>query len=28
LGADNEAVLTELGYDATQRRALQQDGVW
>ena len=28
LGADNEAVLTELGYDAAQRRALHQDGVW
>jgi crotonobetainyl-CoA:carnitine CoA-transferase CaiB-like acyl-CoA transferase len=28
LGADNDAVLTELGYDAAQRRALQQDGVW
>lgn len=28
LGADNEAVLTELGYDATQRRQLREEGVW
>jgi crotonobetainyl-CoA:carnitine CoA-transferase CaiB-like acyl-CoA transferase len=28
LGADSEAVLAELGYDAAQRRALRQDGVW
>jgi crotonobetainyl-CoA:carnitine CoA-transferase CaiB-like acyl-CoA transferase len=28
LGADNEAVLAELGYDASERRALHQDGVW
>ncbi len=28
LGADNEAVLAELGYDESQRRALHEDGVW
>jgi crotonobetainyl-CoA:carnitine CoA-transferase CaiB-like acyl-CoA transferase len=28
LGADNEAVLAELGYGAAQCRALRQDGVW
>jgi crotonobetainyl-CoA:carnitine CoA-transferase CaiB-like acyl-CoA transferase len=28
LGADNERVLEELGYDAEQRRALRRDGVW
>ena len=28
LGADNESVLAELGYDAAQRRALRDDGVW
>jgi crotonobetainyl-CoA:carnitine CoA-transferase CaiB-like acyl-CoA transferase len=28
LGADNESVLAELGYDAEQRRALRRDGVW
>lgn len=28
LGAHGEAVLTELGYDAAQRRALREDGVW
>ncbi|MGA9865295.1 MAG: CoA transferase [Acetobacteraceae bacterium] len=28
LGADNEAVLAELGYDASRRRALHEDGVW
>ena len=27
LGADNEAVLAELGYDATSRRALHRDGI-
>jgi CoA:oxalate CoA-transferase len=27
LGADNDSVLTELGYDASQRRALREDGV-
>jgi crotonobetainyl-CoA:carnitine CoA-transferase CaiB-like acyl-CoA transferase len=27
LGADNEAVLTELGYDVTERQALRRDGV-
>lgn len=28
LAADNESVLAELGYDAAQRRALRDDGVW
>jgi crotonobetainyl-CoA:carnitine CoA-transferase CaiB-like acyl-CoA transferase len=28
LGADNESVLEELRYDAAQRRALREDGVW
>ena len=28
LGADNETVLAELGYDASQRRALREGGVW
>ena len=28
LAADNESVLAELGYDASQRRALRDDGVW
>lgn len=28
LGADNDSVLAELGYDAAQRQALRQDGVW
>ena len=28
LAADNESVLAELGYDAQQRRALREDGVW
>ncbi len=28
LGADNESVLAELGYDAAQRRALREDAVW
>ena len=28
LGADNEAVLAELGYDESQRRALRQAGIW
>ncbi len=28
LGADNDSVLAELGYDAVQRRALREDGVW
>ncbi len=28
LAADNDRVLTELGYDAQQRRALREDGVW
>lgn len=28
LGADNDRVLAELGYDATQRRALREDGIW
>lgn len=28
LAADNESVLAELGYDAAQRRALREDGVW
>ena len=28
LGADNDSVLAELGYDHSQRRALRQDGVW
>jgi len=27
LGADNDAVLAELGYDSSQRHALRQDGV-
>jgi crotonobetainyl-CoA:carnitine CoA-transferase CaiB-like acyl-CoA transferase len=27
LGADNDAVLTELGYDVTERQALRRDGV-
>jgi crotonobetainyl-CoA:carnitine CoA-transferase CaiB-like acyl-CoA transferase len=28
LAADNESVLAALGYDAAQRRALREDGVW
>ena len=28
LAADNDAVLAELGYDLSERRALHQDGVW
>jgi crotonobetainyl-CoA:carnitine CoA-transferase CaiB-like acyl-CoA transferase len=28
LAADNDSVLAELGYDAPQRRALRDDGVW
>lgn len=28
LGADNESVLAELGYDAAERRALKDAGVW
>jgi len=28
LAADNESVLSELGYDASQRQALRDDGVW
>lgn len=28
LAADNDAVLAELGYDLSERRALRQDGVW
>jgi crotonobetainyl-CoA:carnitine CoA-transferase CaiB-like acyl-CoA transferase len=28
LGADNESVLAELGYDAAQRSALREDAVW
>jgi crotonobetainyl-CoA:carnitine CoA-transferase CaiB-like acyl-CoA transferase len=28
LGADNESVLAEIGYDAAARRALREDGVW
>ena len=28
LAADNDSVLAELGYDAQQRRALRDDGVW
>ncbi len=28
LAADNESVLAELGYDAAERQALRQDGVW
>jgi crotonobetainyl-CoA:carnitine CoA-transferase CaiB-like acyl-CoA transferase len=28
LAADNDRVLGELGYDAEQRRALREDGVW
>jgi crotonobetainyl-CoA:carnitine CoA-transferase CaiB-like acyl-CoA transferase len=28
LGADNDAVLAELGYDVSQRQALRQDGLW
>ncbi len=28
LAADNDDVLAELGYDASQRRSLREDGVW
>lgn len=28
LGADNESILVELGYDAAERQALRDDGVW
>ncbi|MGE0422002.1 MAG: CaiB/BaiF CoA transferase family protein [Reyranellaceae bacterium] len=28
LAADNDSVLAELGYDASQRRSLREDGVW
>jgi crotonobetainyl-CoA:carnitine CoA-transferase CaiB-like acyl-CoA transferase len=28
LGADNDAVLAELGYNASQRQALREDGLW
>ncbi len=28
LGADNDSILEELGYDDAQRRALRDDGVW
>jgi crotonobetainyl-CoA:carnitine CoA-transferase CaiB-like acyl-CoA transferase len=28
LGADNDSVLEELGYDAAARRALREEGVW
>ena len=28
LAADNDSVLTELGYDAAERQALREDGVW